>query len=255
MSILVFFFPLLNMELSLILLNIIQQKSIGHLRLNWCIQTSDAMNYLHQSNVLHRNLKSSNILIGNDLKVQLCDYGLMSLLQPLRQACDSERCLCKLSHAALPISIRWCSPEILSNPSDSTRFQPSIDVYSFGVCLWEQIRLEQPYADIKDESEVIRLIVEGHRLTPFDELTMINVMPEYNQLMLDCWKENQGDRPTFDQIGQILRQITPKVKSFQKQSLKRMPSTITNENQDDQQSRLLRLDSRLSSDTPKQFQK
>lgn len=230
------------------------------LRLNWCVQTADAMSYLHQSNVLHRNLKSSNILITFDSRVQVCDYGLMSLLQPLRQACDSERCLCKLSHAALPISIRWSAPEILADPSDSTRFQPSIDVYSFGVCLWEQIRLEQPYAEIKDEAEVLRWIVEGHRLPPFDELTLVNVMPEYNQLMFDCWKEMPTERPTFEQIGRSLRQTLTKVKSFQKHSMKRMTSTMTNmshpnENSEEQQSLLSRFDSRISGETPKNFHK
>ena len=230
------------------------------LRLNWCVQTSDAMAFLHQSNVLHRNLKSSNILISVDLRVQVCDYGLMSLLQPLRQACDSERCLCKLSHAALPISIRWSAPEILADPSDSGRFQPAIDVYSFGVCLWEQIRLEQPYAEIKDEAEVLRWIVEGHRLAPFDELTLVNVMPEYNQLISDCCKEMPADRPTFEQIGRALRQLLPKVKSFQKNSLKRMASTVTNmthshEGSEEQQSLLSRFDSCISGDTSKPLHK
>jgi len=221
------------------------------LRLSWCINTSDALAYLHQSKILHRNLKSSNILIGVDLRAHICDYGLIKILQPLRQACDSERCLCKLSHSALPISIRWSSPEILSNPSDNSRFNSSCDVYSFGVCLWEQIRLEQPYAEIKDEAEVSRMIVDGYRLTSFEE-TMTIVMPEYNQLMNDCWAKNPNDRPTFEHIGQILRAALPKVKQFQRISMKRHSSTTTNTADiQEEHSILLRLESRLSTDTPK----
>ncbi|UJR36637.1 hypothetical protein I4U23_029356 [Adineta vaga] len=220
------------------------------LRLSWCINTSDALEYLHQSKILHRNLKSSNLLIGVDLRVHVCDYGLISILQPLRQACDSERCLCKLSHPALPVSIRWSAPEILSNPSDSSRFNPPCDVYSFGVCLWEQIRLEQPYAEIKDEAEVSRMIVEGIRLTPFEETATI-VMPDYNQLMKACWNENPNDRPTFERIGQLLREAIPKVKQFQKMSLKRLSTTTNATDIQEEHSLLLRLDSRLSNDTPK----
>lgn len=220
------------------------------LRLTWCLNTSDAMTYLHQSNILHRNLKSSNILIGVDLRAHICDYGLIRVLQPLREACDSERCLCKLSHPALPVSIRWSSPEILADPSDPTRFDFSCDVYSFGVCLWEQIQLEQPYAEIKDEAEVTRMIVEGYRLQSFEETTN-SVMSEYNQLMIDCWANNPTDRPTFERIGQILRDALPKAKQFRKSSMKRMPSVmVTSDTQDDHRS-LARLDSKISTDTVK----
>jgi serine/threonine protein kinase len=204
------------------------------LRLSWCINTSDALAYLHQSKIFHRNLKSSNILIGVDLRAHVCDYGLIQILQPLRQAC----------------SIRWSSPEILSNPSDSSRFNSSCDVYSFGVCLWEQIRLEQPYAEIKDEAEVSRMIVDGHRLTSFEE-TMTVVMPEYNQLMNNCWTTNPNNRPTFERIGQILRDTLPKVKQFQKMSMKRRSSTTNTTDIQEEDSLLLRLDSRISIDTTK----
>ena len=222
------------------------------LRLTWCINTSDALAYLHQSNILHRNLKSSNILIGIGLRAQVCDYGLLAILQPLRQACDSERCLCKLSHAALPISIRWSSPEILSNPSDPTRFQTSCDVYSFGVCLWEQVRLEQPYADITDEAEVCRMIVDGHRPGSLDEAE-INVMPEYHQLMLNCWKQNPTDRPTFEQITQTLRNVLPKAKTFQRMSIKRRSSTTITADIQEEHSPFLRLDSLVSTDMSRAF--
>ncbi|CAF4610412.1 unnamed protein product [Rotaria magnacalcarata] len=218
------------------------------LRLSWCLNTSDAMEYLHQSNVLHRNLKSSNILIGVDLRAHICDYGLISLLQPLRQACDSERCLCKLSHPALPVSIRWSAPEILSNPSDSSRFKFSCDVYSFGVSLWEQIRLEQPYAEIKDEAEVARMIVDGYRLAPLEETTNF-VMPEYVQLMNDCWAEEPNDRPTFERIGQVLREILPKAKQFRKSSMKRLSSMTNSNDQQEVIRSLSRLDSKISTDT------
>ncbi len=218
------------------------------LRLSWCINTSDALAYLHQSNILHKNLKSSNILIGVDLRANVCDYGLISILQPLRQACDSERCLCKLSHPALPVSIRWSSPEILSNPSDNSQFNFACDVYSFGVCLWEQIHLEQPYAEIKDEAEVSRLIVDGCRLPSFDE-TMMIVMPEYKQLMNDCWTKNPQERPTFERIGQILRDMLPKVKQFQKITMKRLSSITNTTDIQEEHSPFFRLDSRMSTDT------
>jgi hypothetical protein len=95
------------------------------------------------------------------------------------------------------------------------------------------------------------MIVDGCRLTSFEE-TMTIVMPEYNQLMNDCWAKNPNDRPTFERIGQILRAALPKVKQFQKLSVRRLSSTtITTADIREEHSLLLRLDSRLSTDTPK----
>lgn len=220
------------------------------LRLSWCINASDALAYLHQSNILHRNLKSSNLLVGVDLRIHVCDYGLMPILQPLREACDSERCLCKISHPALPVSIRWSAPEILADPSDSSRFNASCDVYSYGVCLWEQIRLEQPYAEIKDEAEVSRMIVNGARLIPLEETAAI-VMPEYNEIMRACWAGDPTARPTFERIGQLLRDAVPRAKQFQKMSLRRLSSVTNATDMQDDNSLLVRLDSYISTDTRK----
>ena len=222
------------------------------LRLTWCINTADALVYLHQWNILHRNLKSSNILIGVDLRAHVCDYGLIPILQPLRQACESDRCLCKLTHPALPLSIRWSSPEILATPSDASLFAPACDAYSFGVCLWEQIRLEHPYAEIKDEAEVSRLIVDGQCLPSFDE-TPMTVMPEYNQLMKHCWSTNADDRPSFVQIAETLRSVLPKVKAFQKMSMRRFSSTTCGTDIQDDPVHSTRFDSHISNDLSKSF--
>jgi hypothetical protein len=97
------------------------------------------------------------------------------------------------------------------------------------------------------------MIVDGYRLTSFEE-TMTTVMPEYNQLMNDCWAKNPNDRPTFEHIGQTLRAALPKVKQFQRISMKRHSSTTTNTADiQEEHSILLRLESRLSTDTPKSF--
>lgn len=150
----------------------------------------------------------------------------------------------------MPVSIRWSSPEILANPSDTTKFNFACDVYSFGVCLWEQIHLEQPYTEIKDEAEVSRLIIDGCRLPSFEE-TMTIVMPDYKQLMNDCWAKNPEDRPTFEKIGQILRDCLPKVKQFQKISIKRLSSITNTTDIQEEHSHLFRLDSKISTDTTK----
>jgi hypothetical protein len=94
------------------------------------------------------------------------------------------------------------------------------------------------------------LIVDGHRLPSFEE-TMTIVMPEYQQLMNDCWAKNPQERPSFERIGQILRDMIPKVKQFQKVSMKRLSSITNTTDIQEEHSRFFRMDSRRSTDTSK----
>jgi hypothetical protein len=80
---------------------------------------------------------------------------------------------------------------------------------------------------------------------------MMIVMPEYRQLMNDCWAKNPNDRPTFEKIGQILRDCLPKVKQFQKLSLRRLSSVMNTGDIHDETSTISRFDSRISTDTTK----
>jgi hypothetical protein len=84
---------------------------------------------------------------------------------------------------------------------------------------------------------------------------MTIVMPEYKQLMNDCWAKNPQDRPTFERIGQILRDSVPKIKQFRKMSMRRLSSTINTADIQEDDSYLLRLDSKISTDTSKMFDK
>ncbi|CAF0878457.1 unnamed protein product [Didymodactylos carnosus] len=184
------------------------------LRIKWCTNAVDAMLYLHGQKILHRNLKGSNILVGVDLRAQICDFGLIKILQPLRAACENECCLCTLTAPSLPVSIRWTAPECLLEPRNPKNFAPPCDVYSFGVCLWEMYKLEQPYADIKDENEASKMIVSGTRLySPGPP----DLMPQYHELMQMCWEFNPNERPTFQQISISLRESLPKAKQYQRQ--------------------------------------
>jgi len=94
------------------------------------------------------------------------------------------------------------------------------------------------------------LIIDGHRLPSFEE-TMTVVMPEYNQLMIDCWAKNANDRPKFERIGQILRDMLPKVKQFQRMYMRTLSLTTTTTDIQEDHSRLFRLDSKTSHDTSK----
>lgn len=92
------------------------------------------MCYLHSFKppIIHRDLKSPNLLVDKDWTVKVCDFGLSRV---------KAGTLAPWSRAGTP---EWMAPEVLRNePSNE-----SCDVYSFGVILYELITRKEPWLEI-----------------------------------------------------------------------------------------------------------
>jgi serine/threonine protein kinase len=89
------------------------------------------MVYLHNmKNLLHRDLKSSNVLIGEDWNVvKLCDFGLSGQKKK------------RTKHTRVG-TYQWMAPEVVRNEK---KVDEKSDVYSFGVILWELLTEKVPY--------------------------------------------------------------------------------------------------------------
>lgn len=89
------------------------------------------MVYLHNmKKILHRDLKSSNVLIGEDWNVvKLCDFGL-----------SGQKTKRKKSKRVG--TYQWMAPEVIRN---SDKIDEKADVYSFGVIIWELLIEKIPY--------------------------------------------------------------------------------------------------------------
>lgn len=89
------------------------------------------MNYLHLCSVIHRDLKSGNILIDSHGLVKISDFGLSCLLD---NGSTSDL-------TAETGTYRWMAPEVIRHEPYSSK----ADVYSFGIVLWEMIAKDQPF--------------------------------------------------------------------------------------------------------------
>ncbi|XP_036393371.1 mitogen-activated protein kinase kinase kinase 10 [Megalops cyprinoides] len=156
---------------------------------NWAVQIANGMDYLHNKTIvpiIHRDLKSSNILIlehadrddlcGRTLKIT--DFGL---------AREWHRTT-KMSAAG---TYAWMAPEVIK----LSLFSKSSDVWSFGVLLWELLTGEVPYREI--DALAVAYGVAMNKLT----LPIPSTCPEpFARLLEECWCPNPHGRPSFGSI-------------------------------------------------------
>lgn len=90
--------------------------------------------------------------------------------------------------------------DLSSTLAAAITYDKAIDVYSFGILLWEIFMRESPYSEYSSTRAVMQAVVHGHR-----PRLPTNCPPPYVALMCDCWQGDPSARPSFDEIVQRLR--------------------------------------------------
>jgi len=144
------------------------------------------MLYLHTRNppIVHRDIKSLNILVTQDWKGVVADFGLTAIKsnQYLKTYCGSPA---------------WTAPEVLRGQ----QYDESADVYSFGIVLWEVLSRKPPHEGMSPNVIIGKVISSAFR-PPIP-----NQSPSwYVTLMCRCWDDNPRARPSFVEIVEILKQ-------------------------------------------------
>ncbi|KAI3979482.1 hypothetical protein MKX01_001674 [Papaver californicum] len=158
-------------------------------RLRMALDVAKGMNYLHTSNptIVHRDLKSPNLLVDRNWVVKVCDFGLSRL--------KHQTFLSSKSMAGTP---EYMAPEVLRNePSDE-----KCDVYSFGVILWELATLHVPWSGMNPMQVVGAVGFQNRRL----EIPG-NVEPIVANIIHDCWQSDPKLRPSFSQLMSVLKPL------------------------------------------------
>lgn len=151
--------------------------------------------------VLHRDLKSQNILLDSKLTAKVTDFGLSKTMQ------DTN------STASVVGTPHWMAPEVIRGEAYST---PS-DVYSFGIVLWQLLtELSSPFSG-QDPMRVQGQVLKGFRpeiptLESAQALLASSSIPmhqfeHYVELMQQCWDPNPTHRPSFVECLQVLESL------------------------------------------------
>ncbi|XP_047319860.1 probable serine/threonine-protein kinase SIS8 [Impatiens glandulifera] len=168
-------------------------RSSNHLhekrRMRMALDVARGMNYLHTSNpvIVHRDLKTPNLLVDNNWVVKVCDFGLSRI--------KHHTFLSSKSTAGTP---EWMAPEVLRNEPSNEKS----DVYSFGVILWELATLRVPWSGMNSMQVVGAVGFQNKHLTITDEID-----PTAATVILDCWHPDPQSRPSFSELISRLRQL------------------------------------------------
>uniref|UniRef100_A0A7N0TX45 non-specific serine/threonine protein kinase n=1 Tax=Kalanchoe fedtschenkoi TaxID=63787 RepID=A0A7N0TX45_KALFE len=140
------------------------------------------MNYLHRLNppIVHRDLKTSNLLVDRNWTVKVGDFGLSRLKNSTFLTAKSGR--------GTP---QWMAPEVLRNEPSNEKS----DVFSFGVILWELVTESVPWSELNSLQVVGVVGFMDRRLEIPD-----GINPQISSIINDCWQTNPGQRPSFEEI-------------------------------------------------------
>nr|XP_009611847.1 serine/threonine-protein kinase STY46 [Nicotiana tomentosiformis]XP_016472441.1 PREDICTED: serine/threonine-protein kinase STY46-like [Nicotiana tabacum] len=154
------------------------------------VDVSKGMSYLHQNNIIHRDLKTANLLMDEHGVVKVGDFGV-ARVQVQTGVMTAETG-----------TYRWMAPEVIEHKP----YDHKADVFSFGVVLWELLTGEIPYAYLTPLQAAIGVVQQGLRPTiPKD------THPKLAELLEKCWQQDPTQRPDFSEILDILQHLTREV--------------------------------------------
>ncbi|KAF5276825.1 hypothetical protein FQA39_LY06377 [Lamprigera yunnana] len=152
-------------------------------------QTAQGMDYLHAKNIIHRDLKSNNIFLHDDLTVKIGDFGL---------ATAKTRWSGSQQFYQPTGSILWMAPEVIRMKEDNP-YSFQSDVYAFGIVMFELLAGQLPYSHINNKDQILFMVGRGF-LKP-DLIKLRSDTPKsLRRLIEDCIKFNRDERPLFRQI-------------------------------------------------------
>ncbi|XP_052029473.1 serine/threonine-protein kinase B-raf isoform X3 [Apodemus sylvaticus] len=166
-------------------------------------QTAQGMDYLHAKSIIHRDLKSNNIFLHEDLTVKIGDFGLATVKSRWSGSHQFEQ---------LSGSILWMAPEVI-RMQDKNPYSFQSDVYAFGIVLYELMTGLLPYSNINNRDQIIFMVGRGY-LSPDLSKVRSNCPKAMKRLMAECLKKKREERPLFPQILasiELLARSLPKI--------------------------------------------
>lgn len=147
------------------------------------LDVARGMAYVHGLGLIHRDLKSDNLLIFADKSIKIADFGV-ARIEVQTEGMTPETG-----------TYRWMAPEMIQHRP----YTQKVDVYSFGIVLWELITGMLPFQNMTAVQAAFAVVNKGVRpIIPSD------CLPVLSDIMTRCWDANPDVRPPFMEVVRML---------------------------------------------------
>jgi len=143
---------------------------------------SIGMKFLHQKHIIHRDLKPQNVLIDENRLPVICDFGSSRFLEGSQNNTNT--------HFG---TVQYMAPEFLKGVTYDER----IDVYSFGICLWEMLTKQTPFDGFEPGQIICKVVIDS------DRPELEGKIDPLSRLIKKCWDTDPQNRPTFSEITSL----------------------------------------------------
>ncbi|KAG0260132.1 hypothetical protein DFQ27_003741, partial [Actinomortierella ambigua] len=140
--------------------------------------------YIHHEGILHRDLKSDNVLLSSHMEVKLCDFGL-AVVKTSSSGHSTD---------VMRGTFRWMAPELVL--SERPRYTTKSDMYALGMVMWEMATMcTVPFKAMANNYVVAKVVHGGQREQLPEKIPAI-----YQHWVDLCWKQDPSDRPDAHEV-------------------------------------------------------
>ncbi|KAM1066905.1 serine/threonine-protein kinase STY13-like [Malus sylvestris] len=151
------------------------------------LDLSRGLSYLHSQKIVHRDVKTENMLLDTRINLKIADFGVARVEAQNPRDMTGETG-----------TLGYMAPEVL----DGKPYNRRCDVYSFGICLWEIYCCDMPYPDLSF-ADVSSAVVRQNLRPEIPKCCPSSLA----NIMRMCWDGNADKRPEMGEVVKLLEAI------------------------------------------------